>query len=792
MLSRRKGALAALSFIVAYGPFAALAAPVVVPPRVDVVPEAEAQAPDREVIVEVELLVAADGTVGELRVVSEPNAIYDEATLAALKKARFFPAEKDGTKTAAKIRYTMTFRARPEPIAATTARREPEAANAPSATPKNPAVPEADQATFGARAVTEAPARETTARSMATTELRMLGTRGDPLRAVELMPGMGRTSFGNPLPLIRGSSPFESQVFYEGLPVPLLYHFGGITSFVPARALDRVDFYPGNFSARYGRVLGGVIDVRARDPHTDGVHGALDVNFIDASASAEATIVGKTKDGAAEAPDAPKVAALVGFRRSYIDAYFSAIAPEELGVRTAPAYYDYQGTVYAKLSRKHSARVFVIGSRDSFELVADRPDDNEPLARGTFEAKTAFHRVQASLKSRFSDTFSQEATVAFGVENYRQNIGAIARQDVDQAAIRARAEWTYRPVKELRLVFGVDHASQRFDGTYEGVRPQFEAGAPVTPSALPRARGTGGTWVHTPALYAEAGLLLADGVTLMPSIRVDHFGPTTSTTLDPRLALRAAVAAKTTLKVGVGKFTQHPQVVQALRDFGNTSIRPGYAMHYSAGVEQLVSDDAKLGMEGFVKTLHDLPFDTRNLVAPYYDNIGTGSVVGLELEARVLPKNRVYGLVSYTLSRSIRHREDEPIRLFENDQTHLASAALAVRLGKGWEASATFRLTSANPRTPVLSATYDAATDQYVARPGPLSSERGPAYHRLDLHVEKTWTFTNWKLMAYLDIQNVYNAANRETLSYNYDYTRSQGSPSFPPFFPSLGIRGEL
>jgi len=788
LLPIRRGALVALSFIVALYPRIALAEPTVVPPRPDVVPRAEAPSPEREVVVEIELVVGEDGAPRDLRVVSEASPTYDEAALAALARARFFPAEKDGVKVASKIRYTVTFEARPPAPPP-----PPPSAPAPAPSPESaPPAPEKDQATFGARAVTDAPARETTSRSMAAGELRMLGTRGDPLRAVELLPGMGRTSFGNPLPLIRGSSPFESQVFYEGLPVPLLYHFGGLTSFVPARALDRVDFYPGNFSARYGRVLGGVIDVRARDPRTDGVHGALDVNFIDASAMAEAAIVGRTKDGIAEDPDAPKVAALVGFRRSYVDAYFSAIAPEELGIRTAPAYYDYQGTVYAKLSRRHSARVFVLGSRDSFELVTDRPSDDEPLARGTFEAKTAFHRVQASLKSRFSDTFSQEATVSFGVENYRQNIGAIARQDVDQAALRARAEWTYRPFEPLRLVFGVDHASQRFDGTYEGVRPQFEAGAPVTPSALPRAKGTGGSWVHTPALYAEAGVLLAEGVTLMPSLRVDHFGPTADTTVDPRLAMRASVAPKTTLKAGIGKFSQQPQVVQALRDFGNPAIRSGYAMHYSAGIEQLVGDQAKLGAEGFVKTLHRLPFDTRNLVAPYYDNIGTGSVVGLELEARVLPKNRVYGLVSYTLSRSVRHREDEKTRLFENDQTHLASAAVAVRLGRGWEASATFRLTSANPRTPVVSATYDARTDQYVARAGLLNSDRGPAYHRLDLHIEKTWTFTSWKLMAYLDIQNVYNAANKEALQYNYDYTRSQGSPSFPPFFPSLGVRGEL
>jgi hypothetical protein len=46
--------------------------------------------------------------------------------------------------------------------------------------------------------------------------------------------------------------------------------------------------------------------------------------------------------------------------------------------------------------------------------------------------------------------------------------------------------------------------------------------------------------------------------------------------------------------------------------------------------------------------------------------------------------------------------------------------------------------------------------------------------------------------MLYADIQNVYFSKNAETSTYNYDYTRSTPTTSFPPFFPSLGIRGEL
>ena len=38
-----------------------------------------------------------------------------------------------------------------------------------------------------------------------------------------------------------------------------------------------------------------------------------------------------------------------------------------------------------------------------------------------------------------------------------------------------------------------------------------------------------------------------------------------------------------------------------------------------------------------------------------------------------------------------------------------------------------------------------------------LNSERLPAYHQLDLRVDKVWYFQKWSLNLYLDIQNIYN-----------------------------------
>ncbi len=85
---------------------------------------------------------------------------------------------------------------------------------------------------------------------------------------------------------------------------------------------------------------------------------------------------------------------------------------------------------------------------------------------------------------------------------------------------------------------------------------------------------------------------------------------------------------------------------------------------------------------------------------------------------------------------------------------------------------------------------YDAGTYAPV-NSGNLNSARTGAFHQLDLRIDKTWTFSSWKLSAYLDVQNTYVHKNPEGVSYNYNYSQSS-SLSGIPFLPIIGLRGEL
>jgi hypothetical protein len=154
--------------------------------------------------------------------------------------------------------------------------------------------------------------------------------------------------------------------------------------------------------------------------------------------------------------------------------------------------------------------------------------------------------------------------------------------------------------------------------------------------------------------------------------------------------------------------------------------------------------------------------------------------------------DNLFAWVAYTLSKA--ERKDpgsERYRLFDFDQTHILTLVGSYRLPRNWEVGARFRYVTGNLYTPVVGAVYDADADEYGPISGRLNSGRVPAFHQLDVRIDKRWVFENWMLNAYLDVQNVYNRANVDSYDYTYDYSKAQAQQGLP-IVPILGLRGEF
>ena len=817
-----------------------------------VYPEAAKGAHGGEVVnVDLELTIDATGAVTDVRVSGPVGDGFDEAARAAARQFVFEPARRGTQAIPARIKYryafqplpvapappatgalegrvlvrggdrpaadatvtvtgddgeryaavtgpngTFTFAALPPgkyrvqvaatPLVPLSAEEDISAGDLTSVTYRlaAPAPPVSDDGAleYGATATVEAPARETTKRTLEASELlNLAGTRGDPLRGIEYMPGVARAPMD--FVIIRGSSPADSDVLLEGAPVFRLYHFGGLTSFVQPRLLERSDLYPGNFSARFGRKMGGIIDVGIRDPKTDGFHGMADINLLDSSFLFEG-------------PLTKHLSFAVAAKRSYIDFFFDHLVPkDQIQVLAAPVYWDYQALVTYKPSDNDRFRVMVYGSYDDFKLILAHPDDTDPTIRGNISQSSGFHRAQLFWAHKYSAAVEHEISLTTGPFKFGQAVGPGLVLDVPGYDGFLRAEWRVRAHERLRLLAGVDVAGMWIvNGNYNGPRITQLDGDPGTFGPL-----TGQTdyQLHRdirflrPGGYLEAIWNPTDRWTLVPGARVDYISDIQRWTIDPRLTSRYQLSEATTLKGGVGLFSQAPQFSETLPVIGNPHLRAPRAQHYSLGVEQHVGERLLLTVEGFYKRLSLLtvnsPVPGENL-----NNDGVGRIYGGELSARLRPTETSTGFLSYTLSRS--ERRDHPgegWRLFNWDQTHILTVSGGYRLGHNWNLSGTFRYVTGNPFTPVVASVYNANTDTYKPVYGAVNSDRSNAFHRLDVRIEKTWAIRSGSLALYLDVQNAYNRQSDEGRVYNYNFTQSGTIPGLP-IIPSLGLRGEI
>ncbi len=217
------------------------------------------------VTVTLTLSIDRTGQVADVAVAESAGAEFDEAAVNAARNLRFEPAQ-NGEAVPAKIRYVFEFKLAPAsepaapppaaPVAAATATVTTEPA-APSATDA------AQDEALDVEVQGEKPPREPTRHAIAAEGIsRIPGTNGDAIRGHRQHAGRGSPAGRcDGMLIVRGSSPNDTAVFVDGTDIPMVYHFGGLSSVIPTEMLEKLDFYPGNFGPQYGRAMGGVVDV---------------------------------------------------------------------------------------------------------------------------------------------------------------------------------------------------------------------------------------------------------------------------------------------------------------------------------------------------------------------------------------------------------------------------------------------------------------------------------------------------------------------------------------------------
>lgn len=636
------------------------------------------------------------------------------------------------------------------------------------------------------RVVGERPPREVTRRVIEQRELqKMPGANGDALRSLESFPGVARSPGITSQLVVRGAGPNDTAIFVDGTPIPIAYHFGGLTSVVPSEVLSKLDFTPGNFGPEYGRVMGGVVDVGLKSPRKDRWGGLLQVDTLDARIMAEGPISKHTR-------------LLVAARRSYVDAWLGPALESTgaLGVSTAPVYYDSQVILEQDIGENTTARVAFLLSDDRLKFTFDSPPPDNPITG--LGDHTSFWRLQARTDTRIGERARWVNTLAYGRDHSVLDFGQ-NYVDIAYNPLSFRSDFRSRIVDGLVAIAGIDTVFVSADVAVKAP-PIPEDGQSTGPFFARRANLiTVNTTGYHPGAYAMLEISPIAALKLLPGVRADYTSELSEWKISPRIAARFDAHRsfpRTTIKGGVGLYYQPPQPAESVSPFGTPGLHSNRAVHYGAGVEQEITRKIELSAEGFYKHLDSLvdqrPASSAQRVGVDYANTGSGRIYGIEMLLRYKADERFFGWIAYTLSKSERRAsENEALHPFEFDQTHILTVLGSYRLGRGWETGARFRYVTGNPYTPATSGVFDADAGAYSPVYGSQFSARSAAFHRLDVRVEKTWAFSQWKLAAYVDIQNVYNRRNPEGRLYNFNYTRSDVVAGLP-ILPVIGVRGEL
>ncbi|MGB8296695.1 MAG: TonB-dependent receptor [Polyangia bacterium] len=590
------------------------------------------------------------------------------------------------------------------------------------------------------------------------------GAFGDPFRVVESLPGVVQAIWPLPMYAIRGANPGNTGFFIDGVRAPALFHFALGPSVIHPFFLDEMQFYPGGYPVEYGRYVSGIVSARTAAPATDRVHVSADVRLFDAG-------------GIVAAPfDDGRGTVAVAGRYSYTGVLLSAFSSEY-----SLDYWDYQLRVEHRLGPGRLT-LFAFGSGDTLQQRNPDPVEwNSGIQPGL--AQLMFHRVQLRWDGGVLGGHLL-ASALVGLDD-----STVSNTQLFDLPIRGRMmmaaprlEMGWRLGSWVDLVVGSDAEAQRY-------RPQ---------SLLGFLGGGLGNYYQTD-LFRDRSALSASGyvgltmkagdrLQVTPGFRYDGYFEqnTQKGASSPRLSLRYRVASDTWLKGHVGQFSQMPSLpvgVPGFDGFGLQSYGLQQSRQGSVGVEAGLGNrdgaDLSLDTTVFYQRLHVT--DVRNSLsldpqARDFLEPREGESYGFEIMLRRPMRHRLYGWLSYTLSRSLRV-VDGVIAPSDWDQRHVLNLVTGYRFPRGYAASARFHYNTGRPY-PI----YDPRL-QWV------NYQRLPAFPQLDLRADKRFVFDRYLLDLYVEVVNT--TASREVFDEKLQMDGTLVQRAYRLVLPSIGVHVE-
>lgn len=612
------------------------------------------------------------------------------------------------------------------------------------------------------------------------------GGNRDISRVIQSLPGVASTaSFRNDI-IIRGGAPNENKFFVDEIEVPVINHFatqgssGGPVGILNVNLIKNVDLIAGGFPANRMDAMSSFFDFTLKEGRRDRMATQLTLGASELTLSNEGPIGEKTTY-------------LLSARRSYLQGLFRLI-----GLPFLPTFNDFQLKTTTKLNDKTELTFIGVGAIDNFVLNEDVPDDETPDERAdrlylldALPIQNQWNYATGLKLKRFREngywTFilsrnmlnNESYKYADNDESNEDNL--LFRYVSQESENKFRAENSIFG-KGYTLKYGVNYQYSRyFISDFD--RSTLAASGEIIEIESTSNFNQYGAFISGSKNFIDDRLLVTGG------IRMDgaDFAETASNPLNqisPRVSFSYQLKPNLYATANAGIYYQKPAyTVLGYEDNEGVLVNKENDVRFIrnsqliAGIELLVPEkNRRFTAEAFYKRYGNYPSSIRNGIA--LANLGAdfgvignepvesnaeGKAYGIEFLAQQRLFNNFYGIAALTLVRSeFTNPNTEGFVPSSWDNRFIVSLTAGKRFGKNWEIGARWRFLGGTPYTP-----YDVEESALISnwdlRGQPIldftqiNAIRLPAFHQLDLRIDKKYFFENWNLNWYIDIQNAYN-----------------------------------
>lgn len=614
------------------------------------------------------------------------------------------------------------------------------------------------------------------------------GATEDISRMLQSAPGVAIGNDQRNDLIIRGGSPSENLILIDGIEVPNINHFGsegsssGAIGFINSKFILDTDLLTGGFPVTYGDKLSGVVDINFREGSRKSFFGDVNLSLTGFG-------------GVFEGPVSDKGSYLFSVRRSYLE-----LLKNSIRLTTVPNYWDVNFKSVYDISAEDKIKVIGLLGIDridfSGESAQNNPYGNSLNNQNTLAAGIVYTKLFS--KGYWETVVSDAYTYNYVRQIDSRTANPLFEYDASNNEVIFRTGINYKLSRNMFLNTGIGTKLASVNSTMFLSGDTSAAGYAYDTINSVSEFGTYKLFGH----FNFTGKYFNDKLTVNAGARIDYFDYIRlKSYFSPRAGISYSLTPVTMLNFATGIYYQSPEYVWLSSHPNNRNLNSIKASHLIAGVEHYFAADIKATLELYYKEYKDYAvwkdIPTYILVdggADFGPNVvgeavsdGKGIARGIDFTIqKKLSGEGLYGLLNYSYIHTGFSAIAGGVKPGAYDPGNQITVIAGYQFSNGWLAGFKFKYSGGRPYTPI-DEVASFSVNRAVYATDDFNSAKYPYYMRVDLRVDKKFDFSRASLVAYVELQNVFDREN--IYSYYWDdFDRSLNTIYQWAFVPVIGI----